>query len=140
MDGGDEDLVALTRRVVEAGNERDVERILGFYSRDSIWDLSAVGLGVYEGRAAMRDLFEGWWGGYAEYEQVVEDVRDLGNGVTFGIYAMRGRAAGSSAWVELRYGAATRWCEGSIELTVNYLDIDSAREAAERLARQRDGA
>lgn len=132
-------LVTLTKQVVAAGNARDIEAIMGFFSPDSVWDMSPVGLGIFEGRAALRSLFEDWWGGYEDYEQEVETVRELGNGVTFGIYVMRGKPVGSPGWVEQRYAAFATWSDGLIERTVNSFDIDQLRSAAEQIARSRRG-
>ena len=53
----------------------------------------------------MRGLFEEWWGMYEESEQEAEAIDDLGNGVTLGVFLMRGRFPGSTGWVEQRYAA-----------------------------------
>jgi hypothetical protein len=66
----------------------------------------------------------------------LEEVRDLGNGVTFGLFLMRGRPARRSAFVELRYAGVSAWTDGLIEQVTTYLDIDEARAAAERLAKE----
>ena len=66
----------------------------------------------------------------------VDEVRDLGNGVTFGLLLMRGRPARSSGLVELRYAGVSAWTDGLIEQVTTYLDMDEARAAAERLAKE----
>jgi len=50
---------------------------------------------------------------------------------------MRGRLAGSSGSVELRYAGVSTWADGLIERVTTYLDINEARAAAERLAEER---
>jgi len=126
-----------SQRVIQAGNARDIDTVMGFYASDSVYDLSSVGMGTFEGRTAIRSLFEDWWGSFEEYEQKAEETRNLGNGVTFSIIVMRGKPPHSSAWVEQRYAAVAIWTDGLIERTANIFDIDEARAAAERLAEER---
>ncbi|MGO8904712.1 MAG: nuclear transport factor 2 family protein [Solirubrobacteraceae bacterium] len=130
------DLV-LWRSAIEAGNTRDIQAIMRFFAPDSVWDNSSVGLGIVEARAAIRSLFEDWWGGYEEYGQEAEEICDLGNGVIFGILVMRGRLPGSTGWVSQRYAAVATLADGLIDRTTNFFDIDEAHAAAERLAKER---
>jgi len=131
------DLGLLWQRVIDAGNARDIEAALSLFAPDSVFDTSSIGLGSFTGRAAIRGLFEDWWSAFEEYEQRAEDIRALGNGVTFSIVVMRGRPPQSSAWVEQRYAAFATWTNGLIERTTNSFDIDQARAAAERRAEER---
>ena len=62
---------------------------------------------------------------------------DLGRGVTFGIARQRARLSGSTGSVELRIAAVAAWEDGLIHLDALYTDIDEARAAAERLAKDR---
>jgi ketosteroid isomerase-like protein len=48
-------------------------------------------------------------------EQALEEVRDLDNGVTFGLFLVRGRLAGSSGLIEFRYAGVSAWRDGLIE-------------------------
>ena len=56
---------------------------MSFFGPDAVWDLSLVGLGTYEGIAAIRGFFEDWIGTYEEYEVSEEEMVELGGGVTF---------------------------------------------------------
>jgi hypothetical protein len=47
------DLVALTRRLMEAGSRRDVDEGLSFFTADAVFDLSDLGFGVFEGAVAI---------------------------------------------------------------------------------------
>ena len=129
------DLVERTRRSFEAGS--DIDAVMGDYGPDSVWDMSPVGLGVYEGQVAIRRFFEDWWGSYREYRNQVEEILDLGNGVIFSVVGIEGRLLGSDAYTRLRYAGVAEWVEGVIRRTTNYTDIDVARAAAERLAESR---
>ena len=131
------DLVELARRSLEAANHRDFDAMLSFWSPDPVWDVSPMGLGVYEGPAAIRGFFEDWIGAYEEWEIEPEEILDLGNGVVLAVLLQSARPAGSDGHVRLRYAAVSLWIEGLVERTTNYLDIDEARAAAERLAESR---
>ena len=67
-----------------------------------------------------------------------EEIRDLGDGVTFAVILQRGRVVGSSGSVQLRYASVAEWIDGLIVHNTTYTDIDEARAAAERLAQERE--
>jgi ketosteroid isomerase-like protein len=52
------DPVELTRRTFEVGNRRDFDAVVSFWRPDYVWDLSPMGLGIYEGAEAIRAFFE----------------------------------------------------------------------------------
>jgi ketosteroid isomerase-like protein len=131
------DLVELTRRSFEAGNQSDIDAAMSFYGHDSVWDMSPMGLGTYQGLAAIRRFFEDWIGAYDEFEMEVEELRDLGHGVVFFAVRQSGRPVGSSGQVELRYAGFTVWIDDLMVRVTNYTDPDEARAAAERLAEER---
>lgn len=128
------DLVALTRRSIEAEN---IEAAVSFYAPDAIWDASPWGMGVFEGKAAVRGFFEDWGGSYADIEWKAEEIREMGHGVTFAVILQKGRVAGSSGSVQLRYAAVTVWIDGLIVRNTTYTDLDEGRVAAERLGESR---
>jgi ketosteroid isomerase-like protein len=131
------DPVELGRRNNEAFNRRDFDAALAMYTPDAVWDLSPTGAGVFEGRKAIRGLWEDWFGAYEDWEQVIEEFHDLGNGVALAVLLQRGRPAGSSGFVELRYASvAIIRGDGLTERNMVYTDIDEGRAAAERLARE----
>jgi ketosteroid isomerase-like protein len=127
------------RRVAKALGRRDLDAAVAIFAPDAVWDTVAAGGfgGVYEGREAIRGFFEAWIGPFEDYEQVVEDFRDLGNGVTLNVERTRGRPSSASAFVEQRFAAVSISRDGLIERATVYADIDQARAAAERLAQER---
>jgi ketosteroid isomerase-like protein len=131
------DPVELVRRAFEPTMSRDIDGIMSFYGPDAVWDLSTGGLGVFQGRAAIREFMEDWFRSYDRIETDLEEVVQLGSGVTFVVPVQKGRLAGSSAEIEIRYAAVIVWEDGLIESVTNYTDIDEARAAAERLAPER---
>jgi ketosteroid isomerase-like protein len=131
------DLVELVRRAYEASNRRELGTMMSFYGPDSVWDVSPLGLGVYEGLAAIRRFFEDWIGTFEEFEMEPEQVLDLGGGVTLAVVLQGGRPIGSDGRVQWRFAAVTLWVDGVATRTTNYSDIDEGRAAAERLAEQR---
>ena len=131
------DPVALTRRAVESAAARDFDTAISFYGPGSVWDMSRLGLGTYEGLAAIRGLFEDWIGAYEEFEIEIEEILDLGSGVTLAVVRQGGRPVGSIGQVHLRYASVTEWTEGLIVWATHYTDINEARAAVERLAEER---
>jgi ketosteroid isomerase-like protein len=131
------DLVERQKRLTEAANRRDLDAMMAFYAPDGVYDMSPIGMGVFEGQAAARGFIEDWWRSYEEHEFEAEETLDLGNGVGFRVLIQKGRPVGSSAEVQLRYAAVGVWEDGKIVRMTNYGDIDEARAAAERLAQER---
>jgi ketosteroid isomerase-like protein len=131
------DLHERTRIGEAAFNRRDFEGAVAFCKPDAVWDASPVGLGVYEGREAVRGFFEDWLGSYEDFEQDSIEFSDLGSGVTLEVKRQRGRPAGSSESVELRFALVTAWTDGLVARIMTYTNIDEARAAGERLAKER---
>src|SRR6516164_5751771 len=115
----------------------EVEDLMSFFALDSVWDMSPGGLGVIEGREAIRAFFEEWWAAYEDHESEAEEIQDLGNGVAFAVFVQRGRPVDSTGWVEFRDARVMLWADGLIERVTTFLDIYEARAAAERLAQER---
>jgi ketosteroid isomerase-like protein len=109
---------------------------MSFYGPDVVWDLSDVGLGTFEGVAAIGGFVEDWWGTWGDHLIEVEEIVDLGHGVVFSSVREDGRLMGSDGHVEQRRGWLFLWVEGIVEQARGYLDIDKARAAAERLAEE----
>jgi ketosteroid isomerase-like protein len=131
------DLVELQNRHTDAGSRRDLDAMTAFYAPDAVYDMSPMGMGIFEGQAAARGFMEDWFASYEQYELEAEEILDLGNGVGLRILIKKGRPVGSSGEVQLRYAAVGVWEGGKIMRMTNYSDIDEARAAAERLAHER---
>jgi len=131
------DLVELGRQVNDAAERRDFDAMMSFFGPAPVWDLSPMGLGVYEGVAAIRGFFEDWIGSYDDFKLGGEELLDLGSGIVFTVLVQRGRPIGSSGEVTIRYASVSVWDEGSMVRITNYNDIDEARAAAERLMKER---
>jgi ketosteroid isomerase-like protein len=131
------DLVELTRGLMEAGSRRDVDEGLSFFATDAVFDLSNLGVGVFEGAVAIRGFLEDWYRGYEEYDRTLEEVVQFGEGVVMTVNTQVARLAGSSGHIRLD-DIYILLFDGSkaVSLTV-YRDIDEARAAAERLAKER---
>src|SRR5262249_20993022 len=134
------DLEEIVRRGVAAANSREYDRLMTLYAPEVVWDGSALGGAVYEGREVLRGFFEEWVRPYENFGQELEEFRDLGNGVTFGVLFQRGRLPGSSRTVAFRYAAVATFADSLVERVTSYIDIDEARAAAERLAEERGWA
>jgi ketosteroid isomerase-like protein len=105
------ELVALSRRRVDAVARGDINAMTSFFAPDAVWDSSPMGLEVYEGRPTIRRFFEDWWGAYEASEVKAEQILDLGHGITLAVLVFHARPVGSGGQVRLRYAAVTEWRE-----------------------------
>jgi ketosteroid isomerase-like protein len=134
---GTSDLVELTRRQFGCAKVGDWDGVLTFYSPDTDWDMTPGGLSKYDGPAALRRFFVEWSGSYKEWDVELEEVSDLGDGMVLAVALTRGKPGRGAGWVELRFATIARWIDGRIARITSYTDIDEARTAAARVARER---
>jgi ketosteroid isomerase-like protein len=121
----------------QAAERRDFDEVMSVYASDAVWDASLAGVGSFQGVAAIRGFLEDWIGGYEEYEYQQEEGADLGNGVVFVVGCVDGRPAGSTGRVQERWAFTSTWAAETIVRVTVGNDIDEARTAAERLAKER---
>ncbi len=133
------DLAELAGRFCDRLERRDYDAALGFFDLNPVWDMSEMGMGVFEGLGPVRGLLEDWNGSYDEWEIELETLLDLGHGVVYAVLMERARPAGSTGRVQLRYAAVIVFAGNLIARANTYPDIDDARAAAELLARERAG-
>ncbi len=117
------------------------------WAPDAVYTLAPGGFAVLEGsvirgRDAVRRLWEDLTLAFDSFEFVNEALDDLGHGVVFGVFAMRGKphgggGGGSSSVVEICFGMVSIWRDGQIASATNYTDIDEARAVAEHLSQER---
>ncbi len=132
------DLAEIVRRGVASHTPGQIDAAMRFYRPAAIFDMSPMGMGTFEGRAAIRGFLEDWLGAYDEsFEIEVQEFLELGRGVTFTVIRQSGRPLGSSGEIELRYAAVGVFADGLVERTTNYSNIVEARAAAEHLAQER---
>ena len=122
------------------GITADLDVVMSLHADDAVYDMSAMGVGVLEGQAAIRGFYEDWRRSYEAFEAELEELRDLGHGVTFMVIINRGRPHGGAHWIEARYASAGIWAGGRLERGVAYTDIDEARAVAKQLAAERASA
>jgi ketosteroid isomerase-like protein len=131
------DLVELVRGAIEATNSADFDLMMSYFGPDATFDVSPMGMGTFEGLAAIRRFYEDWINTYEEFRAEAKEILDLGEGVTFALIVQRARPAGSTGFVHLRYAAVATWVDNMIVRATQYGDVDEARAAAERLAQER---
>ena len=128
------DLVERARGLVGALDRCDVDSVVSFQAPDAVLEAA---VGRFEGVPAIRGFIEDWLANYEEFAATLEEVRDLGNGVTFSVIRQQGRLVGSSGHVQLLNAMVNVWVNGVVARTITGPDIDEARAAAERLAQER---
>jgi ketosteroid isomerase-like protein len=131
------DLLALAERQLEAVNRRDLDALMSMYVSDVVYDTSSAGLGMYKGIDAMRVLIKDYWDAFEDLTFELEELRDLGSGVTFHVVRQHARPLGSPQYIENHEAHVSEWVDGKIVRVAVYLDVDEGRSAAERLARAR---
>jgi ketosteroid isomerase-like protein len=129
------DLVELVRSLFGAASRRDYDAIMGFFGPEPVWETTLVTL---DGSAAIHERLEEWLGAFDELEFELEEILDLGNGVTFTLVNQRARPTGSSSggYIQRQEALIGVWHEGRVTRVTTFLDIDEARSAAERLAEE----
>jgi ketosteroid isomerase-like protein len=130
------DLIGLTRLFNEAFNRRDWDAVESFYAPDAV-SVAVEGLGTFKGAAAIRANYEEAVSLADDFHIEIEEIIDLGNGVTFVVNLITGHPVRSSGELRMRTGTVVSWTEAVIERETGYMDIDEARAAAERLAEER---
>ena len=130
------DGVEVVKRPIEAANRGDLDAVITSFAPDAVFEGRALG-DVFEGRPAIRDFLESWFGAYEELVIGLEEVSDLGNGVVFALVTQDGRPVGSAGHLQQREGWVFVLVQGLIaRMTVS--EIDDARAAAARLAGERE--
>ena len=131
------DLAERTRSLWNAASRRDYDAIMGFFGPEPVWETTLVTL---DGSAAIHERLEEWFGAFDELEFVLEEILDLGNGVTLTVVNQTARPAGSSSsssHIERQEAYVAVWQEGMLSRCKTFLDIDQARAAADCLAEER---
>ncbi len=131
------DPVELVRRTTDAANRQDLDALMSMCAPDGVYDTTPSGLGTYAGPAAIRAFLREWWDAFEELHATLEEVLDLGGGVTFSVIRQDARPAGSASSVRTREAHVIEWRgEMATRVTV-YTDIEQGRAAAVRLAEER---
>lgn len=131
------DLAELSYTRLAAINSRDLEAVMSFFALDAVWDMSPIDMGIFEGSAAIRDALRSWWEMFPGVVTELDEVLDLGNGVVLQAVTQRGPPTDSTGEIRQRSARVLVVVDGLIEALTSYNDIDAARAAAERLAKER---
>jgi len=128
----------LTRRLYETADRGDFDAMVRLFRPGAVWDLSAGESEPSRARQPFATSSKAGQKSYEDYKVAVEEIVDLGKGVTLGVPVQTGRPTGSSGEVQIRF-ASIQICEdGLIVWMKNYNEIDQNRAAAERLAQERE--
>jgi ketosteroid isomerase-like protein len=130
------DLVELTRSLYEAIERRDLDSWMRLFTPDAVLEARTVAE-RFEGRTAIRGFLEDWLGMFEQYALKPDEILDLGHGVVFVANCLTARHPASHAELRMRDAHVYEWADRMIVRITLDLDIDEARAAAERLAKER---
>jgi ketosteroid isomerase-like protein len=125
------------RDAFAAAGAEDLDGVTAGLAPNAVWEMDEVGLGPFEGVDAIRAFLLEWWSLWDEHSHHVEAVHVLDEGVGYVIIREAGRMKGSEVVVEARVAHVLESVDGLVVRDITYTDIDEARAAAERLARER---
>ena len=122
-----------------AANRGELDAVPSYLARDSVWDTSRVGIGVFEGVATIRRFLEDWFRSYEELQLVIDELLDVGSGVVLTVTRQMARPVGTTGYIQQREGWVWVWVDGLCASVTVYPEavIHEARAAAERLAQER---
>jgi uncharacterized protein (TIGR02246 family) len=133
-EGASPDLAEIMRQLAGAASRGDADDWADSFARDAVF---LTGVGRFEGRDAIRGYVEDFWRSYDEQSFAPDEVHDLGNGVAWFSAVVTPRLRGASAEVHLRFAVAVTHADGVLSRWTDYVTIEEARAAAERLAKER---
>ena len=125
------------RLTMVAFSQGDFDAQMSVYAPGAVLDMSARGLGVFEGLAAIGGFWEDYYRSFEDLKFELDEALDLGNGVIFAVVRQDARPAGSDGRVRTREAWVSVWDGGAFMRGSSYADIDQARAAAERLTEER---
>jgi ketosteroid isomerase-like protein len=119
-------------------NDGDLDAVTALFAPGSIWDASRWGLGSHEAPRALRVFLGDWIGSFDVYGLTVQEIRDLGSGVVFVVFVHEAGPEGHGNALRVRSSAVLGWRARQLVALTSYPDMDEARAAAERLAKERE--
>src|SRR6476620_11774019 len=125
----------LVRHLIESVTSGDFEAVESCYEGDAL--LVGAEVGRFQGAAAIRGMWEDFRRPFRDIGVEIEEIADFGNEVAYVVIIVRGHPHGSSAEARVRFAAVGVFARGVILRQTNFMDIDEARAAAERLAEER---
>lgn len=129
------DPVEIASAGFEAFARGDFDGAAGFFTPDAVWEM--VGGETFEGIPAIRRFMADFCGQFERFGVEVEEIQVVGDGVLIVVNTMWGYPLNSAVEVRQR-GAFVYVFEDRLAVRCTaYSDIDEARAAAERLAKER---
>jgi ketosteroid isomerase-like protein len=123
--------VEIVRRVYEAFHAGDFEAALASFDPDVMFDASVrVDGGIGHGREEFYAMVAQWVGGWEEWREEIEEIRDLGEGRVLVLSVQRGRGKGSGLEVEARWAVVYGLDGGAITSVRIYPHSEEGLKAA----------
>jgi ketosteroid isomerase-like protein len=122
------------RDAFAAASAEDLDGVTANLAPNAVWVMDEVGLGPFEGLDAIREFLLEWWSLWDEHNHHVEEIVALSEDVGYVIIREDGRMKNSGSVVEARVAHVLESVAGLVVRDTTYVDLDAARELAERLA------
>ncbi|HTQ68007.1 MAG TPA: nuclear transport factor 2 family protein [Solirubrobacteraceae bacterium] len=123
------------RDAFAAASAEDLDGVTADLAPDAVWVMDEVGLGPFRGLQAIRTFLLEWWSLWEKHNHHVEEAVFLSEHVGLAIIREDGVMKDSGSVVEARVAHVLQWKDDLVVRDTTYVDIDEARTAAERLAR-----
>jgi ketosteroid isomerase-like protein len=122
--------VEVVRRMYEARDGGDAERVLACFDPDVVLDARVrMDSGIVHGREAMARVIGEWVAAFDGWSEEIHEISDLGSWV-YVVATQRGRAKGSGIEVEGRYALLYEVEDGEISRIAMFDDEAAALAAA----------
>lgn len=123
--------VEVVRSMYEAFHGGDGERALAYYDPEVVVDATIrVDGGTGHGREELAAIIGSWVGSFEEWNEEIEEIRDLGGGRVYVLATQRGRGAGAGIELEHRYSLLYEVRGDRIAAMTMYRDPAGALDAA----------
>jgi ketosteroid isomerase-like protein len=121
----------VVQRMYDAFHGGDVQGAMAYFDADVVVDptTTRVDVGVSRGHEGLIEVIGRWIGGFDEWQEEIEVIRDLGSRV-YVTATQHGRAKGTGAHVETRYAVVYELHGGMITRVTMFSDPAEALEVA----------
>jgi ketosteroid isomerase-like protein len=128
-----EENVEVVRGMLQAFADGGLDAMAEFWDPDIDWRAAEGAIddvGEMDGPVAVRRYMQDWIDTFDDFNVVVEELRDVGDGRVLSIQRLKGGAKLSGIETDLRYAQVSTVRDGKVVRAREYLRVEDALEAA----------